>query len=129
MVKLKFKSTYANEQVHFSNTVSLSIVCGTSYTITLADSGYVNSPQELKHDSESGFILPEYQTSQNQGCPVETVQVSSTNLVLTAPDNLRTEKQENGEWQVKLITPAVGTSKFYAKVTTKGGSTGFFGEY
>ena len=66
--------------------ISVSITCSSLYSITA--SPIAVSPQYAPHGSSTeGFILPTFISSQEAGCPVNSLKVtSSSNSLVAHPD-------------------------------------------
>jgi len=72
---------------HLSPLITTVVSCGSTYTLSEVSSP--TNPQSVQHSgSTNGFLLPNYHSSQNIGCPPISWQVSSSETNLEAHPGL-----------------------------------------
>lgn len=87
IIQFKFKSTYTNGLSHITASSKITLACGPSYTFSEVTAPI--NPQYVPHaDSNVGFELPDYVSSQNAGCPPINWEVSSSSSTLIVHTDL-----------------------------------------
>ncbi len=75
-------------------------------------------------------MLPTYTTSQQQSCPTNQIQVSTSNTAVASHSGLNEPVLEGVDKSVKPADTSLHQPyTFYTKVSAQGGSTAFFGPY
>ena len=128
-ITFKIKSTFTNSFEHVSPEVTVTATCNNNYVITETD-GTVTSPQIISHGNAAlGFTMPQYETTQNVGCPTNAWDLSTSGSSMIAHTTLT----RTGSAQTFVVKPTDNSVhfdyNFYVKVTADGGGTEFFGPY
>jgi len=130
VITFMIKTTFTNLQTHYSTAVTITVVCDSTYTIS--PDAAATSPQYVTHnDATVGFLLPTYTSSQQDGCPVNSWEISTVNTGITPPWGLN-DPVDDGTG-IMIIRPIDITAHykydFHVKVTAYGGSTAWFGPF
>jgi hypothetical protein len=122
---------------HVSQQVKFTITCGSGYVVSESSfpAGYSN-PQVVTHLASTntiGFNLPTYTSAQNQGCPIDTWEITTSNsgpVLAPAGLNQVSDNGSGGKWVQPTNWNTHAQYTFYVKATaSNGGSTGYFGPY
>jgi hypothetical protein len=72
----KFKTQYPGSMTHLSALVTITITCGSSYSISATT---ISFEQEVTMgEGTAGFTLPTYTSAQQTGCPVNAFVLTSS---------------------------------------------------
>ena len=70
--------------------------------MTISEVSAPTNPVYIPHgDASAGFILPDYTTSQNVGCPVTSIVLSTTSWSNSPPTDVTLVDDDNGDKRVR----------------------------
>jgi hypothetical protein len=119
------KSTFTNNQIKYSPISTITVECGSTYTITQPTAP--TNPQRVAHLSADGFVLPTYVTqSYDAACPVQQWKTTSSSNSLVAHSQLNDPVLVSSSQVVKPTNNALHLQyQFYVQLTARGGSIGY----